>query len=329
MIIVRAPLRISLGGGGTDLPAWYERHGAALVTAAIDKYIYFTGMERWFDRKIWLSYSRVETCERVDEVQNELLRCCLSKYSLPNGVELHSLSEVPGSSGLGSSGSFLVGALTLLNTMSQREMSAREVAELACTIEMKELQRSSGKQDQYASACGGIQFLEIDRQGHVQTTTLNPGLTITRALNANLLLYYTGVHRNANEILSEQSNKVNGGARDATSAMHEIQEIGLQSKTCILDGELDTFGRLLHRHWEVKKSISGKMSDPAIDASYDFALQQGALGGKLMGAGGGGFFMFYVPLAKQNAFRRAMTERGLSEMEWRFDTFGCRVMFAG
>jgi len=291
MLIVRAPLRISLGGGGTDLPVWYERHGAALVTAAIDKYIYFTGMDRWFDRKIWLSYSRVETCERVDEVQNELLRHCLAKYSLPKGVEIHSLSEVPGSSGLGSSGAFLVGALTLLNALEQRDMSAREVAELACSIEMKELAKSSGKQDQYASACGGIQFLEIDRQGKVSTTTLTPDQSILRALNANLLLYYTGVRRDAHEVLSEQSGRVTSGARDATDAMHEIQAIGLKSKACILSGDLDTFGRLLHRHWEVKKSISGKMTAPAIDGMYDFALQHGALGGKLMGAGGGSLWM--------------------------------------
>jgi D-glycero-alpha-D-manno-heptose-7-phosphate kinase len=328
MIIVRSPLRISLGGGGTDLPAWYEQHGAALVTAAIDKYIYFTGADRWFDRNIWLSYSRVEICSRVDEVQNELLRCCLAKYRLPNGVEMHSLSEVPGSSGLGSSGAFLVGALTLLNAMEQRAMAVCDVAELACSIEMKELRRSSGKQDQYASACGGIQFLEIDRNGHVTATALAPDAQFTRALNANLLLYYTGVRRDAEDILREQAGQMGAKARTATEAMHEIQAIGLQSKDCILSGDLDTFGRLLHRHWDVKKSISGKMSVPAIDAIYDFAILQGALGGKLMGAGGGGFFMFYVPLAKQDIFRRAMVDRGLAEMSWRFDPFGCRVVFA-
>ena len=327
MRMVRAPLRITLGGGGTDLPGWYRKNGGFLICAAINKYIHITGSRCIYDDKIWLSYSKVEVCNSISEIKNELFKKCLEKFDIPKGLELHSISELPGNSGCGSSGAFLVATLKLLSLMERRILVTKDLAELACHIEMVDLGHSSGKQDQYASAFGGIISLEIDTEGEVTVTPLKLDFITKKHLNHNLVFYYSGVTREANEILKEQNQDVGGRERSAVDAMQKIQKIGYESKTLLESGDLDGFGRLLHEHWELKKSMSKMMSTPFIDETYKFAMDQGALGGKVMGAGGGGFFMFYVPSEKHEHFRRSMQKRNLTEMDWQFDHSGVTQVY--
>jgi D-glycero-alpha-D-manno-heptose-7-phosphate kinase len=327
MIIVRAPLRISLGGGGTDLPTWYQRHGSSFLSASINKYIYLTGSERVVDKKLWLSYSQTEVCEQVSEIKHSFLKACLTRYRLEKGIEIHSISEVPGNSGLGSSGAFLVGCLTLLNAIEKVEMSRQDMAELACKIEMFDLGKSSGKQDQYISAYGGISRFTVDRGGKVQAFPLELPASAVRELESSLFLYYSGITRNSDVILSEQAAVLSQDKGDSISAMHRIQEIGIESEKAILANDLDSFGDLLHQHWLAKKMISRNMTDESLDQTYEFAQSIGASGGKLMGAGGGGYWMFYVPPEKQRQFRSKISATGLLELTWRFDFHGCSVIY--
>ena len=327
MIIVRAPLRISLGGGGTDLPSWYERHGGFFVSASINKFIYLTGSERLTDKKLWLSYSQTEICENIGEIQHSFLRACLSHYNFKTGIEIHSISEVPGNSGLGSSGAFLVGCLTLLNAMEKVEMSRQDLAELACRIEMVDLKKSSGKQDQYMSAIGGIARFAIDTQGKVQVQPiqLSPGAICD--IEDSLFLYYSGAVRHSDPLLSEQAAAFKKGSGDPVTAMHKIQQIGVDSARALAAHDLDAFGELLHEHWLAKKMISPHISDPSHDKTYEFARSIGASGGKLIGAGGGGYWMFYVPPEKRREFRARIGVTGLLEMPWRFEFHGCSVIY--
>ncbi len=328
MIIVRAPLRISLGGGGTDLPSWYQRHGGCFISGSIDKYIYITGSERLVDKKIWLGYSQTEVCDQVSEIQHSFLRACLVRYKLETGIEIHSISEVPGNSGLGSSGAFLVGCLTLLNAMEKIEMTRQDMAELACRIEMIDLGKSSGKQDQYTSAIGGIARYTINSQGEVQVEPLHLSSSAIREMESNLFLYYSGVTRHSEPILSEQAAALGRTLGDPVAAMHKIQEIGRASGHALEANDLDGFGELLHQHWLAKKMISSNMSDPALDKTYEFARSIGASGGKLIGAGGGGYWMFYVPSEKQREFRAKIGASELLELPWKFEFHGCSVIYS-
>jgi D-glycero-alpha-D-manno-heptose-7-phosphate kinase len=327
MKIIRAPLRISLGGGGTDLPSWYRDNGGFFISAAINKYIYFTGTERIFDKKIWLSYSQTEICNEIHEIKHELYSKVIEKYSHKlsintKGIEIHSISEVPGQSGLGSSGSFLVGLIQLLNSMTRREMARHDIAELACKIEIDELKKSSGKQDQFISAYGGVCAFEVDKTGNISVEDLNlPPITLTRLQN-NLLIYHTGYARDADSILKKQESIIRKNC-SGYEAMVKIYEIGRLSYNAIKLGNLELFGRLMHEHWEVKKSIADVMSNPVIDSIYEDAISVGALGGKVMGAGGGGFFLFYVPENAQLYFRSRMESKKLKELNWKFDFDGC------
>jgi D-glycero-alpha-D-manno-heptose-7-phosphate kinase len=327
MRIVRAPLRITLGGGGTDLPGYYEKYGGFLISAAIDKFIYMTGSRRHFDTKKWLSYSRLEIVEETSQIKHELLRSCLEKYKFDAGVEIHSISELAGNSGMGSSGSFLVCTLTLLNSLQKKEMKRAEVAELAASIEMLDLGRSCGKQDHYIAAFGGIVCLTIDKGGAVTVEDLPLDRHVVRGLQGNLLIYQTGVSREAEVVLKQQTDNLKSGKADVVSRLGRIKEIGLESRRCLLKGDIDAFGRLLGEHWQVKKEMQTDMTNPRIDEIYAAAQKAGMLGGKVMGAGGGGFFMFYVPTDKQTGFRAAMRILGLDELDWQFNFSGCEVIF--
>jgi D-glycero-alpha-D-manno-heptose-7-phosphate kinase len=327
MIIVRAPLRISLGGGGTDLPSWYEKHGGCFISASIDKYIYLTGSERITDKKIWLSYSQTEVCDNVDEIRHAGLKACLKHYSFETGIEIHSISEVPGNSGMGSSGAFLVGCLTLLNAMEKVEMTRQDLAELAFRLEAIEMGKSSGKQDQYASAIGGLSRFIVNTQGEIKVEPLHLSSSAMREIESSLFLYYSGIARNSEPILSEQASALKQNSGDVVTVMHEIQKIGIESGKALEANDLDCFGELLHQHWMAKKKISSQMSDASLDKTYNFARSVGATGGKLIGAGGGGYWMFYVPPAKQRKFRSQISNAGLIEMPWRFDFHGCSIIY--
>ncbi len=328
MRIVRAPLRITLGGGGTDLPGYYEKYGGFLISAAINKFIYLTGSSRPFDRKFWLSYSKLEVVEDAKDIHHELFRKSLEKYHFKTGVEIHSISEVPGNSGMGSSGTFTVGVLTLLNSLSKIEVSRKEVAETACQIEMVELGRSCGKQDQYVAAMGGIIALDIDTKGHVKVTPLRLEEEGVKRLQNSLLIYHTGVSRDANVILKRQNQALKKGEKKSLANMKRIKEIGYESRQSLESGQFDVLGELMDEHWRLKKEMHPDMSNPAIDKIYAKAKQAGSLGGKVMGAGGGGFFVFYVPLSKQVEFRGQFKKLNLKELDWHFNQSGCEVIFA-
>ena len=328
MIIVRAPLRITLGGGGTDLPAWYTQHGGFLISAAINKYIYLSGSERVFDKKLWLSYSKVEICDSIEEISHDIVATVLKKYDIQNGIEIHSISEVSGGSGLGSSGTFTVGLLHLLNTMFKKDISRKGLAEEAAYTEMIELKRHCGKQDQYIASYGGIIALHIDQEGEVVVEDLDLEQITLTTLQNNLHIYHTGITRDANTILKEQNTKLKKKQQSPTAGMMRIQEIGYEAQQYILSGNLEAFGESLNEHWDVKKSITKKMSSKIIDDLYDYAIKCGALGGKVMGAGGGGFFMFYVPAERHLSFRKKMQGKDLYEMNWEFDFNGINTIFA-
>ena len=328
MRIARAPLRITLGGGGTDLPGYYEKYGGFLIAGAINKFIYMTISRRPFDKKLWLSYSRLEICDSVAEIKHDLLRKCLEKYSFTTGIEIHSISEVPGNSGLGSSGAFVVCLLTLLNSMSKREQTRIEVAEAASVIEMMELKKSCGKQDHYAAALGGIVTMEIDPSGRITVEDLNLDRETNRRLQQSLLIYHTGEYREADGLLSRQTRMLREGNPQARDRMREIKEIGYRAKAMLLGGDLDGFGRSLDEHWQLKRAIHGEMSNPRLDEIYQAAMAAGCLGGKIIGAGGGGFFLFYVPPERQLAFNAQMKAMKLEKMYWTFNFAGCEVVFA-
>ncbi|MFI5360588.1 MAG: hypothetical protein ACHQ49_01360 [Elusimicrobiota bacterium] len=328
MRIVRAPLRITLGGGGTDLPGYYEKFGGFLIAAAVDKYIYMTGSKRPLDNKYWLSYSSLEIRDKLSEIKHELFRTALEKYDFAEGVEIHSIAEVAGNNGLGSSGTFLVCAITLLNSLKKKEMTRQEVAELASRIEMVDLGRACGKQDHFVAAFGGIISLDIDKSGSVKVTELNLDAHVLRTLQSNLLIYHTGFTREADSVLKTQTQNLKNNVAPVVSRLMKIKEIGLRSRDCLVSGDLDGFGRLLDEHWRVKREMQGEMSNPRIDEVYAGAMKAGMLGGKVMGAGGGGFFMFYVPGERQVGFRARMKEFGLFELDWRFNLTGCGVVFA-
>lgn len=328
MIIVRAPLRITLGGGGTDLPEWYNVHGGFLISAAINKHIYLTGSSRRFDKKYWLSYSKIEICNSISEISHEIIAKVLNNYDIHNGIEIHSISEVSGRSGLGSSGTFTVGLIHLLNTMYKKDMSRAELAEKAAFTEMVELKKDCGKQDQYIASHGGIITLRFDRKGHVIVKKLELDPIVLITLKNNLHIYHTGVSRDANVVLKDQNTKLKKKQKAQVSGMMRIQEIGFEAQDCLLSGDLASFGKLLNEHWEVKKTMSEKMTSTSIDDLYNLAINLGALGGKVMGAGGGGYFMFYVPPEKHLSFRKNMQKQGFHEMSWEFDFEGANTIFS-
>ncbi|NQV13942.1 galactokinase, partial [bacterium] len=239
MIIVRAPLRITLGGGGTDLPGWYREHGGFLISASINKYIYLTGSKRPFDEKIWLSYSDVEICDAVDEIKHDIFAQCLKKFYKNGGIEIHSISEVTGGSGLGSSGTFTVALLKLLHKLDNTDITTQKLAELACHIEMIELKGSCGKQDQYIAAHGGIVSMEINKSGAVEIKRLDLDPLVLRRLQSNLLIYHTGVSRKASEVLRDQNENISSGKLSYHDGMKQIQEIGYSSLDCLVNGGLD------------------------------------------------------------------------------------------
>ena len=326
MLVVRAPFRITLGGGGTDLPNWYKQHGGFLISAAINKYIYLTGCERPFDKKIWLSYSKVEIKENVEEVEHEILKAVLQKYDLANGIEIHSISDLPGKSGLGSSGSFSTAACYLLNQLTRFQAPLKEVAEMACHVEMVDLGRSSGKQDQYISTFGGISTLQIDTNGSVDINPLKLDAITSKMLCQNLLIYHSGISRSTIKLLKDQNDSLCKPG-DNTKYMKKIQDIGFQSEKALKMGDLNEFGKLLHEHWCIKQKFGKGMSSNFLNEIYDFGLDSGALGGKIMGAGGGGYFMFYVPEGLQGKFRRKMATQNFVELDWQFDHTGVTKVF--
>ena len=324
MIISKAPVRISLGGGGTDLASYYSKFGGFLIAGAIDKYIYIC-INRRFERSIKLSYSKTEVVEGVDQVRHKIFREALRLAGIANQVELASIADVPANCGLGSSSSFTVALLTALRSYTRDLTNLRDLAEEACRIEIDLLQNPIGKQDQYMAAFGGVTALTFEKDGTVIVEPLKLPNGKLVELEYNIALFYTGIERSASEILASQNQKTLEDNQAVIERLHGIKQIGLETRRLFEQGDIDSFGELLDQHWNTKKKLSSAISNPFIDEAYAEALKAGALGGKIMGAGGGGFFLFYCPGTKAQVIQR-LTAMGLRYFPFRFDFEGAKIV---
>lgn len=326
MIITRTPFRVPLGGGGTDLPGFYKKHGGFILSATINKYMYISVNRPPLDKLIRVKYFHSETVNRLDELKHERAREALRFMGFGQGIEITSVADIPASTGMGSSLSYLVGLLKALHTLKHDEVGIKQLAEEASHIEMEILKSPAGKQDQYLAAFGGFVQLDIDKDGTVKVSRPKISQDTVEELEYKTSFFFTNQLHDSNEILKEQHEKIISD-KTVEQAMLNIKEIGKEIKNNMEKGELSNFGKLLHSHWEEKKKISSKMSDSGLDAIYNLALQNGAEGGKIMGSGGGGLFMFF---SNHNDDRKklkaAMSARGLTEMKYRFDFEGSKVL---
>jgi D-glycero-alpha-D-manno-heptose-7-phosphate kinase len=324
MIITRSPLRISLGGGGTDLPSYYREHGGFLISAAIDKYVYIT-LHRTFAREIILKYSRLERVQAVGEIEHPIIREALQLAGLTDPhLEITSMADIPAGTGLGSSGSFTTALLKALHTAQKKPVSPAELAELACDIELNKLGEPIGKQDQYIAAVGGITAFTFHPDGRVEYRPCKISEETLFSLEDNLLLFFTGYSRSTSAILKDQNDKSKQHDETMLANLHFTKELGHRSLAALESGNLPEFAGLMDLHWQHKKARSTGMSNPQINEWYDHAMAHGALGGKLIGAGGGGFLLLYA--GEKQRLRQAMQEIGLQEVRFRFDFEGTKVV---
>jgi D-glycero-alpha-D-manno-heptose-7-phosphate kinase len=317
-------LRITLGGGGTDLPSYYRKHGGYLISAAIDKYVYVTVM-RPFIEGIFLKYSELEHVTSVDDIQHPIIREAVRKleFRTPQ-LEITTLADIPAGTGLGSSGSFTTALLKALYAHRRRLLTPEETARLACEIEIEKLNRSVGKQDQYIAAYGGITCFNFHPDDSVDAKPLQISMDTLYDLEDNLLLFFTGFSRNADHILQDQNQRSQQADEDMIQNLHYVKALGERSRQYLEAGKTSEFAELMHEHWEHKKKRSSGMSNPQIDDWYELGRANGALGGKLVGAGGGGFLMFYTE--DRTRLREAMHHAGLEEVRFRFDFEGTKVL---
>jgi D-glycero-alpha-D-manno-heptose-7-phosphate kinase len=324
MIITRSPLRISLGGGGTDLPSYYRNHGGFLIAAAINKYVYITVHRRFVDGFL-LKYSQFEEVCSIDKIKHPIIREALKLAGIQErNLEIASMADIPAGTGLGSSGSFTTALLKALHALRKNLVHPSDLAEQACSIEMEKLREPTGKQDQYISAYGGITCFDFLSDGRVKASPLNISEEALLELEDNLLLFFTGHARSASKILQEQHDKSTQSDEAMLENLHFVKELGRQSQRALESNNLREFARLMDVHWRRKKERSAIMSNEFINDSYDVAMANGALGGKLVGAGGGGFLMFYAE--DKAPLRDAMRKRGLMEVRFRFEPEGTKIL---
>jgi len=322
MIITRSPLRITLGGGGTDLPSYYEKFGGFLISAAINRYVYITLHENFTDN-LTVKYSKVEHVNEASEIQHPIIREAFNLVGISGkGLELSSMADIPSGTGLGSSSSFTTALLKALHVYKRNLILPSTLAEQACDIELNRLKEPIGKQDQYISAYGGITCFDFSKDGKVEAHPLKISKDTLDDLTDNLLLFFTGYSRSASSILKEQDQKSKAADKEMIDNLHVVKDIGLQSRVCLENGDITEFSRLMDVHWNLKKKRSGNMSNPKISEWYELAKKHGALGGKLIGAGGGGFLMFYAD--DKLRLRKSMTSEGLKEVRFTFDFEGTR-----
>jgi len=324
VIMTRSPLRISLGGGGTDLPSYYEEHSGFLVAAAIDKYVYIL-LHHPFVPRILLKYSQLEEVERIEDIKHPLIRESLRLVGWDNRrLEITSMADIPAGTGLGSSGSFTTALLKALHAQMKNLAHPSELAEQACRIEIDILKEPVGKQDQYIAAYGGITCFRFMPNGQVEAWPLKISQQTLYDMEDHLLLFFTGYTRSAGEILKEQDTKSKKHDSTMIANLHFVKQLGRDIKEALEQGDLHQFGQLMNTHWEYKKERSASMSNSQINHWYDLAMENGAIGGKLIGAGGGGFLMFLCD--ERSRVRQVMAEEGLEEVRFRFDFEGTKVV---
>ena len=323
MIIVRSPLRITLGGGGTDLPSYYRDHGGSLIAAAIDKYVYIT-LHKSFLPGYILKYAELERVERACDIKHPIIRAAIELVGADDRIEIASLADIPSGTGLGSSGSFTTALLRALHTRQRNVISPHTLADQACRIEIDLLREPIGKQDQFIAAYGGVTCLEFNRDDSVAVKPAPISTEVLDNLEDGLCLFFTGYSRSASTILQDQDRRSKANDASMIDNLHYVKDLGQRSLESLVQGDLPRFAELMDEHWQYKKKRSDDISNPNIDAWYDTALRNGALGGKLIGAGGGGFLMFYTE--NKRRLLHAMLEQGLEEVRFRFDFEGSKTM---
>lgn len=321
MIIVQTPLRVSFFGGGTDFRSFYEVEGGCVLSSAIDKYIFITIKKR-FDQWLRIGYTRTELVESVGEVQHELIRETLRKTGISRGVEVTTMGDIPSAgSGLGSSSTVTVGALHAMYTFLGEIVPAERLAREACQVEIDILGKPIGVQDQYIAAYGGLRFMEFTPEGQVRCERIELAPELQRRLNESLLLFFTGVTRRADSILDEQQRNIN----HRLAILREIKQMAYTARDELRASHLESIGRLLHEGWQLKKQLASQISNGALDEMYQAARQAGALGGKITGAGGGGFLLLYCPPERREAVRNAL--KPLQELPFQLEMDGTKVIF--
>lgn len=324
MIVARSPLRITLGGGGTDLPSYYRDHGGFLISAAIDKYVYITVHTTFIDELI-LKYSKLEKVSKIEDLEHPIVREALKLVGIDNlSIEITSMADIPAGTGLGSSGSFTTALLRALHRYKMNVITKSQLAEQACDIEINKLNEPVGKQDQYIAAFGGITCFEFNKDDTVKVFKAGLDEETRYNLEDNTMMFFTGYSRKASSILEDQVKKTQQNNEDMIKNLHFVKDLGYRSLDALQAGNLRKFAALMHEHWENKRKRSHGMSNNNIDEWYNKAMQNGALGGKLIGAGGGGFLMFYTE--DKARLRHAMRETSLREVRFRFDNEGCKIV---
>jgi D-glycero-alpha-D-manno-heptose-7-phosphate kinase len=319
MIISRTPLRISIGGGGTDLASYYEREGGFVISAAITKYVYL-GINPTFTRDYFLKYSALERADSIDSIQHPLIREALRLHEIEPGIEIVSLADIPSGTGLGSSASFTVGLLRALYAHRREHVTQWALAEEACKIEIDLLGQPVGKQDQYIASFGGLSCFEFAADGSVEVTPLRISTETLHDLEENLLMFFTGYSRAANSVLEEQRTRSASGDTEMLENLRFVKNTGHEIRKVLEDGETEQFAALMNEHWLRKRERSSAMTNEVIDAWYDIGVKNGAIGGKLVGAGNGGFLLFYAN--DRDRLRRALGDEGLAEVRFAFDHDG-------
>jgi D-glycero-alpha-D-manno-heptose-7-phosphate kinase len=323
VIITRAPLRITLGGGGTDLPSYYEQFGGFVLSAAISKYI-FIAVNQTFTPDYFLKYSALERVEHPRDIEHPIVREVLAAHDIGPSVEIVSMADIPAGTGLGSSGAFTVGLLHAVYAFRRNHVTPGDLADEACTIEIDRLHRPVGKQDQYVAAFGGIKCYDFTPGGQVAVSPLAISADTMYDLEEHLLMFFTGYSRGADQVLVEQKARSESGDPQMIDNLHYVKELGLRARAALEQGDTGGFAGIMHEHWEHKKKRSSSMSNDRIDNWYQRGRQAGALGGKLVGAGAGGFLLFYT--RDPRALRQAMASEQLSEVRFTFDHDGSTVL---
>jgi len=325
MIVSRTPFRITLGGGGTDLPSYYEKFGGFIFSFCLSKYMYVCVNQPSADDLIRLKYSKSEIVKSPKELNHDIARACLERVGISSKIEIASLSDIPAGSGLGSSSTYTVGLLNALYTMTGEHKNLKFLANEACIIEMDILNKPMGKQDQYLAALGGFVVMDIDKNGKVKSKKISIEKSILNDLNRNLLIFFTGQQRKNNKILKAQDDSTKKNKQQVIDSLHYIKDSGYKILEIIQSGNIDDLGIMFKEHWEMKKKLSSGVTNPEIDSIYNIAMDNSALGGKISGAGGGGFFTFYCN-KNHSKLRKAMTDIGLKELDYSFDFDGSKII---
>jgi D-glycero-alpha-D-manno-heptose-7-phosphate kinase len=324
MIISRTPFRISFAGGGSDLPSYYHREAGAVLSTSIDKYMYIA-IHPFFDKnKIQLKYSKTELVDNISNIKHPIFREVLSMYDL-KGVDVNSIADIPSGTGLGSSSSFTVGLLNAVRAFMGKATSGEKLGKLACEVEIEKVGSPIGKQDQYAAACGGVNFITFypDETVNVEKVIMKPSKI--KELEDNLIMVFVGGEHSANEILKNQQEAINDD--DKFNVQKQMVQLAYQLRKSLESDSIDDFGKYLHEGWLMKKSLTKGITNSIVDDIYNKGINSGALGGKLLGAGGAGFILFYCPKEKQVEFRRKMGS--INEMNFNFDSFGSKIIYVG